>query len=278
MAELAALVIGGVSLATIFTTCIDCFEYVQIGRQFGDRYSRCLLQIQVLKLRLSQWAAAVNQLEPIAGEEDVKTVQVILADITNLFAQAENISIQFKRSKPEKAQIFNDQTDLEPDVDSLCQEMGRLALRRQQRAGFRQKTKWALYKHKEFDDLISAVTKHVESLEALYISVSQAQQQLRCEDAKALEAETELKLLEEVAEDVDPALEAAIRRVVADKQGHIYVGNTVTEDGQVQMGNYVAQVYTGTQSSARHLYLNNIVSGPGKLHMGDKYGGNYVLD
>lgn len=119
--------------------------------------------------------------------------------------------------------------------------------------------------------MIGAVTKHIESLEALHMNVSRAQQQLCCEDAKALEAGTKLELvLEEVAEDANPAFEAAIRGVIADKRGHIYVGNTVTEDGQVQMGNYVAQVYTGTQSSASHLYLNNIVAGPAKLHMGDK--------
>lgn len=95
MAELAALVIGGVSLATIFTTCIDCFDSVWIGRQFGDRYSRCLLQIKVLKLHLSQWATAVNQVEPVASDEDAKTVETILADMTNLVAQAENISLHF---------------------------------------------------------------------------------------------------------------------------------------------------------------------------------------
>jgi hypothetical protein len=278
MAEVAGLVLGGISLAAMFTTCMDCFEYVQIGRQFGDRYGRCLLQIKVLKLRLSEWAAAVNQLNIVASEEQVKTVQSILADIISLFVQAENISLQFKENKPERAQVFDDQTDLEPDLKSLCQKMNEVALQRQKRATFKEKTKWALYKHKDFDDLISNVTKHIESLEALYLVVSRAQQELRRQDAKALEAEKELELLEESAEDVDPAFEAAIKEVIASRSGHTYSGNTVTGSGKAQLGNYVAEGYTGPQSTASHQYQDNTVSEQAKAHMGDKHGGTYVLD
>jgi hypothetical protein len=155
--------------------------------------------------------------------------------------------------------------------------MNEIALQRQQRASFRQKTKWTLYKHQDFDALISAVTKHIESLEALYRTVSSAQQELRCQDAKALEKEEKLELLEESAEDVDPAFEAAIKDIVASKPGHDYVANPVTGDGKAQMGNYIAREYAGPQSGVSHQYQKNTVSEQGRAHLGDNYGGKYIL-
>src|SRR3954452_10528420 len=60
MAEAAGLVVGAVSVAGLFTNCVDCFEYVQMGRNFGKNYQRSLLRVDVVKLRLSRWAEVVN--------------------------------------------------------------------------------------------------------------------------------------------------------------------------------------------------------------------------
>jgi hypothetical protein len=60
MAE-AGLVIGAVSFAGLFTNCVDCFEYVQLGRSFGRDYQRALLRLDIVKLRLSRWTDAVNE-------------------------------------------------------------------------------------------------------------------------------------------------------------------------------------------------------------------------
>ena len=52
MAETAGLVIGAVSLATTLTTCVDCFEYVQLGRNLDKHYQRSLLKLDIAKLKL----------------------------------------------------------------------------------------------------------------------------------------------------------------------------------------------------------------------------------
>lgn len=52
----ATLAVAG--LAGLFTACVDRFEYLQLGHQFGKSYQRSLLKLDIAKLRLSRWARA----------------------------------------------------------------------------------------------------------------------------------------------------------------------------------------------------------------------------
>ena len=58
--EPVGLKIGIAGLAGAFTACVDCFEYIQLGRQFGQDYGNCLLKLDVAKLRLSRWGVAMG--------------------------------------------------------------------------------------------------------------------------------------------------------------------------------------------------------------------------
>ena len=58
--EPVGLGIGIAGLAGAFTACVDCFEYIQLGRQFGHDYGKCLLKLDVAKLRISRWGVAMG--------------------------------------------------------------------------------------------------------------------------------------------------------------------------------------------------------------------------
>ncbi len=45
--ELAGVIDGGVTLASLFTSCVGCFEYVQLGRNFGKDYQQSLLDYKL---------------------------------------------------------------------------------------------------------------------------------------------------------------------------------------------------------------------------------------
>lgn len=47
------------SVAALFNNCVDCFEYVQLGRHFGRDYERCRLKVDIAQIRLSWWGEAV---------------------------------------------------------------------------------------------------------------------------------------------------------------------------------------------------------------------------
>jgi hypothetical protein len=56
------IIIGAVSLVTLFDSVVNCYEQVQVGKEFKESYERYLLQLKVSKLRLSQRPHAVAKL------------------------------------------------------------------------------------------------------------------------------------------------------------------------------------------------------------------------
>ena len=115
MADLAGVVIGGVALTSLFTTCVDCFEYVQLGRDFGKNYQRSQLQLTAVQLRLSRWGESVRIMDDpssqrfevtLATPEEAVLVQGILGEIMVVFEDMEMISRRMTsqhRSQPNKA-------------------------------------------------------------------------------------------------------------------------------------------------------------------------------
>jgi hypothetical protein len=60
MAEPFGIVAGAVGIAATFKACVDCFEYIQLGRHFGRDYQTDLLSLNCARLRLTRWGQAVN--------------------------------------------------------------------------------------------------------------------------------------------------------------------------------------------------------------------------
>lgn len=44
--------VGALGLVGAFAACVDCFEYIQLGRQFRQDYGKCLLKIDAAKVRM----------------------------------------------------------------------------------------------------------------------------------------------------------------------------------------------------------------------------------
>ena len=59
MAEIFGTVASALSVAALFNNCVDCFEYIQLGRRFGQDYERPQLKVDIAKTRLSRWGEAV---------------------------------------------------------------------------------------------------------------------------------------------------------------------------------------------------------------------------
>lgn len=60
MAEVFGIVAGAASLAGLFTPCVECFEYIHLGRHFGKDYEACQIKLDVVALRLSRWGLTVG--------------------------------------------------------------------------------------------------------------------------------------------------------------------------------------------------------------------------
>jgi Prion-inhibition and propagation len=282
MAEAVGLIVGGVGLASLFTTCIDCFEYVQLGRQFGTNYQRSLLKLDIVKLRLSRWADAVNDSQQhynvaIGSTSEASKVQEILSEIIELFANAEKVSAKYKmKAKPGDLVAYNADADLEPDLRSMHNKMRELAIKRQKRSSFAQKAAWALYEEKHFHRLIEDVTTLVDGLVELFPATRGRLQQLSLEEAQEIEEEPCLVILEEATGDIDPLLQTSVQQALIGREGHIFTRNLATDDARVRYGD--ENVAGATLTGSRHTYDGNIALGKSRVHYGNKFGGKGVLD
>lgn len=276
MAETAGLVIGAVSLTAIFTACVDCFEYIQLGRNFGKDYQRSLLKLDITKLRLSRWADAVNESHsqcqvPVGTPAEAQKVEEILGEIMTCFADAQKISQRFKTKSKDSTelQVYDANMDLEPSLRMMHDKMRGLALRRQRRSSVRQKAAWALYEKKYFDRLISDVAELVEGLIKLFPATQQRQSELIVEEVQEIESQPAFTEIKSAAEDVDSLLVSSVQQALTAQGSHNFTGNTVTDEADAQYGDQYAQ---GAQHTGPgHSFVGNMASGKAKAQYGNKY-------
>jgi hypothetical protein len=54
MAEVAGLALGGISIASVFSSCVEILEYFEHGRDWVYDFSLALTKVNLMKVRLSQ--------------------------------------------------------------------------------------------------------------------------------------------------------------------------------------------------------------------------------
>ena len=283
MAETAGLVIGGVSLSALFTSCVDCFEYIKLGRSFGKNYTRCLLKLDITRLKLSRWADSVNESQnrfkdQLRTEDDVKNVQKLLGEIISIFADAERVSKRFKTvTGSPVTEVMNPDTDLPMGIQSLHHNMAKLALERQRRSRFTQKMSWALYEESHWRKLLEDLSGLVDGLVELFPPAQKRQQELCAVEVEKLELDVEdVEILEQSAEGVDHTFQAAIQQAAARASGHEYVGNRASDESRAQYGNQIDKEMAVKDKS--HVYRDNQLYGKSRALYGDRYGERCVID
>jgi hypothetical protein len=102
MAEPFGIAAGAVGIAAAFTACVDCFNYIQIGRHFGRDFQTEMLTLDCTRLQLTRWGQAVKIYDdpklgrPDATPEELQTAKEALHQILILFADSQKISNKYK--------------------------------------------------------------------------------------------------------------------------------------------------------------------------------------
>ncbi|KAI4858680.1 hypothetical protein F4820DRAFT_441963 [Hypoxylon rubiginosum] len=271
--EVAGLIVGGVSLAGIFTACVDCFEYVQFGRQFGRNYQTAILKLDLIKLRLCRWADAVStpsKHASVGSEAEAAKVKEVLGQIIYLFEETERTSKKFKTS--EGRTDTHSVADLDADIESIHLKMKNLALKRQKRSSFTPKASWALFEEKYFNRLIEDVDPLVRDLVEMFPAAKEEQQKLSVEEAQQLQNEQGIATLQDANDGQDDLLRESIAQALASKGRHRFVGNVTKGDIRVTFGNTFDGMLPIT-TGAGSLYKNNEASGNAIVHYGNHYYG-----
>ena len=230
--EPVGFTLGVAGLAGAFTACIDCFEYIQLGRQFGRDYGKCLLRLDAAKVRMSRWGVAMGlgpepylKRQASASDEEMRLAQSLLDQIMESFKDAERVSERFmkhsmmQKSRTDDLLVYDADSNLDPSYQRLHLTMRELAGQRQKGTSMRKKAVWALYEKKRFDTMIEDVTGFVSELVDLFPTAQEDQRALCKTEVSAIHKTEDLALLKDIASDDDKILAAEVEKEMDDR-GH----------------------------------------------------------
>ena len=283
MAEPFSIVSGAIGIASAFTACVDCFEYVQFGRHFGRDFQTSKLTLDCARLRLSRWGESVNIYnDPKLGKQGTTMAEIQLAkdamlQILVLFADTESISKKYKLTAKAGEDLSSYSTgDMDPKMIVLDNKMRGLAIQRQKKGQFLKLTSWALYHRSTLKDLLEQIVSLIDEIERLF-PAPQAQTTLVQHEAAEMDRESSdegsLRLVEDAATGVDNLLRKTVKEVIA---GHQY--SNITFRGKGLAGDAYSSDWKGGAIGASHKYDGIKVEEGGKGLLGNKYGGKDFLD
>jgi hypothetical protein len=231
MAETA---LGVISLLGLFSTVVDCFEYVQIAKTFERDFTTSQLKLDAARIRLSRWGVALGiyaNTTTTIPRPDYEHAEKVLKHLGNLFEQAKNKS---EILAPPGLQTFEASELMPPE--SLVHE-GVMAkvhnrIHRSTKTSGVEKAKWAVYKKKDLDNLVEEIVALVDQLDrvlpmniesehrlqALVKSEIEEIQQLAKRETRDNQV-TPLQIAETIhraAEGLDPHLEDFIKKAIGE--------------------------------------------------------------
>ncbi|KAF5556864.1 HETS [Fusarium mexicanum] len=287
MAEIFGTVAGAISIAGLFNNCVDCFNYVQIAKHFGQDFSRYQLRLDVAKCRLARWGASINInndrrfsfAEP--ADPTVALAQGILEEVVARFEAAYKVSRRYQNRTEEQNLNICTETDLSVVSQRVHSRFDVFTKQRYNSLGLMKKTGWALYDKNYMGRMIDDIIASIEDLEKVFSSTPQVTRQLVDMEIEEVNDEQELELVRDVAEGLDPVLSNASKDKIVEIAGKNTAGK-ITGPGRVNIGNtFVTGSFTNSQgirvSTVNHVDEVNTAE-PSRVNIGNTWGGKGFWD
>ena len=213
MAEAIGLTFGGVALASLFSTCIECFDYIHAGRSFSEDFEILLAKLDVEKARLLIWSDTVGLVKSSSDgratelEDPLVSGQIgrCLLNVKSLLTNSDELVSRYGLKKDAATGL---QTRKRALVSFNSMSLFRASYARfrvsvkdhQQRTGFGRLTRWAIHDREKFDKLLDNLTYFIDALTKLVPERQASQDVLFRTDLETLPDIPTLKLLEKACE------------------------------------------------------------------------------
>ncbi|KXX79303.1 Heterokaryon incompatibility protein S [Madurella mycetomatis] len=287
MAEPFGIIAGALGVAGLFNNCVDCFEYVQLGR-FGRDYERCQLRLDIAKTRLGRWGEAVKINDDprfrssTPTDKPVQLAQSIIEEIVLLFESARKTSRRYELSADQQDMVVFEDKDMKPVGRALHRRLKDLACRRQKDTSLVKKTAWPLYDGKSLEKIIDQITDFIDELEKAF-PVEAVCHKLAEIEIEEVEDEPSLAMLKDAAGGIDPALSDAAAQKIDAIAGRNSAKDVRTEDrARVHLGNVFTEAAVRREILIRDQTINSVetvvAKGESGIQIGNTYGGRGFWD
>lgn len=225
--EPVSLTIGAVALASLFSTCIECFEYFKAGKDLEDDLEVLLVKLDVEKARLVIWGNAVGVLQAenegratdLSNPRTTELVERCLNQIVSLLSDADKLRDAYglQVTGTEQGALTRSNIVSGNSMNIFKTSYRRFAVRfasGQPRSGLLTRTKWAILDKGKFEGLILHLRDFINGLHGV-ISVQRAKQdQVLCDDIASIVDLVKLRLIRRACEGSYQTLSAAASAVI----------------------------------------------------------------
>jgi Prion-inhibition and propagation len=198
---------GALALASLFSTCVECFEYFGAARSFTKDYDVLLVKLDVQKERLLTWGDLAGVLRTQKEErlhelnKKEALVQRCLDSMQSLFLDASKLeSLYGLKTEAGGTPMETPKTLSSYRADLFNRSYARINGQPKTRRNLTQRTKWAIHDKGKFESLIRHVKDLVDGLHNVVPVLAQQQDAMIRQDILALNI-TELKLVKEACAD-----------------------------------------------------------------------------
>ncbi|KAI2625451.1 prion-inhibition and propagation-domain-containing protein [Hypomontagnella submonticulosa] len=233
------------STCSLLYVIIDCFNRIQLAREFEDDFAAYQLKLDILQMRLSRW----GEVAKTSNADLIKEAAVILSKIEDTLGAAQR---KATKTKATLAASNKETLDPESNVPNHLKKI-RMVFRqclhkRTAQAGkVVASMKWAFYQKAQFDKFIADMSALVKDLEDLFPEdLQQKLRELSNEECGTF-SKPNLEELMEFAEGCDPWLESAVDERLRNLAG---------------AGTYITQSHnTGMVTGIHHGDVNGVSNG-----------------
>lgn len=198
MPDPISLVTAITGIPGIFKSCVDCFQYVRLGRRFGKDYGVCVAKLEAAHIRLTRWGEPLGLLQDkveVQGpftDEDIIRAYELLGLIKATFEEAQEAAAKYADSRRKKGKdkelklIDEEQMELGSSIKLLVTSLKSVSKERQRNLSLPRKITWALYGKDSFDSLIGDIVTLTSNLVELFPSNERRMKELCQEEVNNL--------------------------------------------------------------------------------------------
>jgi hypothetical protein len=276
--DVSGFVFSTLTVASLFKTCIELFDYFELGKNHVYDHQLAGTKMCLLKARLSAWGVSVNLGNPDLGpggghhtsyqhwteEQDIITRG--LSSIKNLFEDAAVLSEKYRIVPQRTRRVKAILSSAHRSEDSLTHHSKTSFI---DWAFLRKRTVWAIHDKQKFDAFIADLSFLIDNLEKVTEHIEMASSSKQSAGTKESgersqpSVDTRPKNSKEKQVDLSKSSKNAfaghcslnLDQLAKEMNGNVYIGNQIVTDISV-MGSVGTSdrrhIYTGSQEVKRH--------------------------
>jgi hypothetical protein len=226
--EPVSLTIGVVALASLFSTCVECFEYFSSAKDLEEDFEILLVKLDLEKTRLLIWGNAVGVLKAdgegrIIELNDAKRVELIgrcLESMKNLLSDTDRLqSVYGLQSTAQANSCIGRSSNI---VSKNSMNLFKTSYRRfwarfagdQAKTTLASRTRWAIHDKARFEGLITDLKDIIDGLNQVLPVKREIQDQILKDDIVSILDLSKLRLVQSACEGSYTALSGVASAVI----------------------------------------------------------------